>query len=390
MIPENPVAYYSLDGDSATNEVTGTDATVVGEPTSGADGIVNSACEFTTSGDTDSVSDALVSGENLPINGDGATVSAWFNYTEHEGAGRILQVSGDTESPPTNGFNVEMGDDDLFVVTWQDSTLQNIGSSISVEPNTWYNLIVVMDGSEFSVHVFDQDGEIDASPVVEELGRSNTGDEPLLLACGDSSEIAGRIDEVRAYDRALTQFEAADLWEASQNPGDGGGDDGSGGDDGGSDEANVLTNSSFESGSLDGWGSNTWSGQGDYSQGSEAYSGDASAQLSSDNGVDGSLQQTDVPVEPNTDYVLSGWINTENVQGDGHGALLNVQQLAADDVNVMAGPVTGTSDWTQVEWTFNSGENDVLTVNCSLGGWGKSTGTAWFDDLSLVPAGDGS
>ena len=66
------------------------------------------------------------------------------------------------------------------------------------------------------------------------------------------------------------------------------------------------------------------------------------------------------------------------------------EQLAADDGGSMAGPVTGTSDSTQVEWTFNSAGNDVRTVNCSRGGFGQSTGTAWFDDLSLVPSDGGS
>jgi alpha-N-arabinofuranosidase len=44
---------------------------------------------------------------------------------------------------------------------------------------------------------------------------------------------------------------------------------------------------------------------------------------------------------------------------------------------------TGTKDWTRVELVFDSGERAAVEVNCLLGGWGLSTGKAWFDDLNL-------
>jgi uncharacterized protein len=50
------------------------------------------------------------------------------------------------------------------------------------------------------------------------------------------------------------------------------------------------------------------------------------------------------------------------------------------------GKVLGDSDWTQVELAFNSGQLTQVTVNCLFGGWGQCTGTAWFDDIELIPA----
>ena len=47
-------------------------------------------------------------------------------------------------------------------------------------------------------------------------------------------------------------------------------------------------------------------------------------------------------------------------------------------------PVTGTQDWTRVEIEFDAGANDALDVTCLFGGWGRSTGKAWFDDIELV------
>jgi len=33
---------------------------------------------------------------------------------------------------------------------------------------------------------------------------------------------------------------------------------------------------------------------------------------------------------------------------------------------------------------FTAPKSGTFTINCLLGGWGKSKGTAWFDDLSLM------
>jgi len=45
--------------------------------------------------------------------------------------------------------------------------------------------------------------------------------------------------------------------------------------------------------------------------------------------------------------------------------------------------VSGTKDWTQVELVFETEMNESVQINCLFGGWGQSTGKAWFDDISL-------
>ena len=103
-----------------------------------------------------------------------------------------------------------------------------------------------------------------------------------------------------------------------------------------------------------------------------------SIQISSDSGVDGAMNQS-VAVETNTTYTLSGWIKTENVQaGSGYGAQLNVHEL---EQSSLTESVTGTQGWTHVETTINSGSNEELQINTLLGGWGDSTGTAYYDDI---------
>ena len=61
------------------------------------------------------------------------------------------------------------------------------------------------------------------------------------------------------------------------------------------------------------------------------------------------------------------------------GALMNVHGMG----QTVTQAIKGDQDWTEVEVTFNSGNRDSIQVNCLFGGWGVSTGMAWFDDLSL-------
>ncbi|MCP5515967.1 MAG: alpha-N-arabinofuranosidase [Verrucomicrobiales bacterium] len=83
------------------------------------------------------------------------------------------------------------------------------------------------------------------------------------------------------------------------------------------------------------------------------------------------------PVEVGAWYRLSGWIRTQEVRG-AVGALLNIQNMQA----VRTPAVFGTRGWTKVSTVFRA-ETPALEINCLFGGWGSSTGTAWYDDVAL-------
>ncbi len=101
--------------------------------------------------------------------------------------------------------------------------------------------------------------------------------------------------------------------------------------------------------------------------------------MRSEEGTDAAWSTT-VSLQPNTFYRLSGWIKTDSVRG-AVGALLNIQNMQ----HVRTQPVTGTSDWTQVATIFRTGETTGLEINCLFGGWGESTGQAWYDDVAIEP-----
>ncbi len=120
-------------------------------------------------------------------------------------------------------------------------------------------------------------------------------------------------------------------------------------------------------------------GRPDFGVDTIAHTGQHSVRITARDAADAAWT-TVVTVKPYAKYRLSAWIKTDNVQaGTGKGALLNVHNMEG----VQTGALTGTRDWTPVELTFDTGGRDAVQVNCLFGGWGASTGTAWFDDVKL-------
>jgi alpha-N-arabinofuranosidase len=110
-----------------------------------------------------------------------------------------------------------------------------------------------------------------------------------------------------------------------------------------------------------------------------AHTGSRSVSISSEEGIDASWN-SNVTVEPFARYSFSGWIKTENVAAKGgKGALFNLQ-----GTQTATKPLTGTNDWTQVSFEFNTESRDSVLLNCTLGGAGLTTGKAWFDDVTLT------
>jgi alpha-N-arabinofuranosidase len=151
----------------------------------------------------------------------------------------------------------------------------------------------------------------------------------------------------------------------------------------------FVANPSFEE--LDGvlpkgWRTADWRPGAAFAVADAGHEGGRSVTISSTDGADASWITT-VPIRPYAEYRLSGWIKTEALEpGTGRGAQINVNGVEAWRTPA----VTGTRDWTKVEVEFDAGANDALEVACLFGGWGESSGRAWFDDvrLDLVQARD--
>ncbi|MBT3199989.1 MAG: hypothetical protein HN350_08725 [Phycisphaerales bacterium] len=148
--------------------------------------------------------------------------------------------------------------------------------------------------------------------------------------------------------------------------------------------ANLLPNSSFENVSDDkiasGWKTQAWSGKDRvlWAIPHSGRTGKRCVTIRSDKGTDAAWIAM-VNLEPNTRYELSGWIKTSEVRG-AKGALLNVQALKGSQTPA----VTGATEWTRVSKVFTTNNKTRFQINCLFGGWGRSSGQAWYDDVSLT------
>lgn len=145
---------------------------------------------------------------------------------------------------------------------------------------------------------------------------------------------------------------------------------------------NLMPNPSVEdlvNGQPAPWRPVTYNGNPIYSIGTQARRGKQSLCISSHDGADASWQVV-LPVKPRTTYLFKGWIRTENIAGNAKGALFNLHPT-----DIQSNAVTGTSStWKQASFQFDSGDRTSVEINCLYGGWGRSTGTAWYDDFELI------
>ena len=150
--------------------------------------------------------------------------------------------------------------------------------------------------------------------------------------------------------------------------------------------AQLLKNGGFElpvetpsAGPLN-WSTNQWLPIAQFSRDDgNAHSGASSVRITAATVNDAWFLQ-ELTIEPDTYYMLTGWIKTENVSS-GAGANLSLIGTWTHTEGL-----SGTNGWTHVSLWFNSGSSTQIIIGARLGYWGgPSAGSAWFDDLSLTP-----
>ena len=91
-----------------------------------------------------------------------------------------------------------------------------------------------------------------------------------------------------------------------------------------------------------------------------------------------------VAVEPETCYVLSAEMSTENVK-EGQGATLSIDNYAIDGSFIYSEPLFGTNDWKPVLLAFRTAkEQESVTLALRLGGYSaESSGSVRFRNVRL-------
>lgn len=96
-------------------------------------------------------------------------------------------------------------------------------------------------------------------------------------------------------------------------------------------------------------------------------------------------------IQPSTSYVVSGWMKTNYVSGDGRGAFIRVSDYTGAKVAITSYSTTSiktTTDWTFYSFSFTTGSTSQY-ARVGLFVWGQDAPAtlimdAWFDDITLV------
>ncbi len=143
------------------------------------------------------------------------TLSAWLQTTQNSPTGTFgWQGNGLIWSDVAGGaddFTLAILNNRLSVFDGAaPAGLNGTNGSAVLNDGAWHHIAVVRDGSTgmLSIHV---DGVVDASGIA---GTAEPTANPRMYFCGnvlDGRYFAGRLDDVRQYDRALTSVEIATL-----------------------------------------------------------------------------------------------------------------------------------------------------------------------------------
>ena len=112
------------------------------------------------------------------------------------------------------------------------------------------------------------------------------------------------------------------------------------------------------------------------------YKYDYSYKLESTNYNDAIFYKT-INVKPNTPYKLTCMVKTENVESQ-NGKKDSGAQISILNTTECSRSITGTNDWQELEFIFDSKNRETIEIGFRLGGNdSKSKGMAWFSDFKL-------
>jgi hypothetical protein len=206
-----PVGWWKLDDNADDSSSTGANGTVVGEPVWVA-GVIDGALEL------DGIDDYVDCGNPAALDfatGD-FTVSAWIKLTTIERA-TVFAKGGD------NGGGIrytlamgESNDNKMTLTTDDDSDKKQARGDTVVNDGAWHHVVGMRSGNTSLVYV---DGVLDGSvDLPEGYDLSGSSQHNALIGAITSHTdgslekfFTGTIDDVRVYDKALSEAEIASL-----------------------------------------------------------------------------------------------------------------------------------------------------------------------------------
>ena len=209
---------------SATNDNTGTSTAFNDQSGEGNDGTANGGMLVvadTSEGGTyafdfDGTDDYIDCGTSTGI-GQSSTfsVSGWFSADAFSSSAGFITAYGNV-SPyiDQRGWMIRMPSSPTFLTNSaknSSSFNSTITSSQSLSTNTWHHIVATYDVSTDAMEMF-----IDGVSVAtgSSAGTISSPSVPFLIGKYDNNEFNGKADDIRAYDRVLTQVEITHLASA--------------------------------------------------------------------------------------------------------------------------------------------------------------------------------
>lgn len=149
---------------------------------------------------------SVISNNNLNFNNQ-YTISCWIKATSLGGNQRIVDKLLNTT---TSNFLVDLNNTTLRFYVGNPGN-NNVQSSQPLATNTWYHIVACYDGTTAKLYV---NNILSNSTAATGVLTPNTSQMLLGVAQSSSLRFSGAIDEVRLYNRALSTFEIASLYNA--------------------------------------------------------------------------------------------------------------------------------------------------------------------------------
>lgn len=145
---------------------------------------------------------------------DNITISFWLKRDSVTGDTVSEDILGKTNS---YGFH-HYADDDVYFDIWLDGTRENPKVDGVIEENKWYHIVGTYDGSDIKIYV---NNSLETTQSVS--GSIDTNTNKFLFAKApryndDSNLLNGSLDNVRIYDRTLSEAEIEALYKGNEVP----------------------------------------------------------------------------------------------------------------------------------------------------------------------------
>ena len=142
---------------------------------------------------------------------DSFTISTWVKNITNTNNARIAIVSDNSNHKAFDMYRTSGGNLVFNIYNDGGEGVANSCSSCVTETNSWYHVVGVFDGSNTKIYV---NGVLKNTNTNASIDLANVTSSSLFFGCesGGSSCINGVVDDMRLYNRALSQTEIVELY----------------------------------------------------------------------------------------------------------------------------------------------------------------------------------